>query len=118
MRQREPLKTGFLVEESDGLPSDLPVKLRFPNGTLTRTESNVLDVNFTSQFLGIFAVAPASPGEGDTYINSGDNNYYIYYGGTWQVLHTLTPATLSIFLLETGTDALLKEDSDKLALQA
>lgn len=67
-------------------------------------------------FRGVSASEPSSPEEGWTYINSSDNGYYIYYGETWQLLHTLTPATLSFLLLETG-DILLKEDGDKVALQ-
>lgn len=46
--QHEPLKTGFLVSETDGSPEDLPVILRFPNGSLSRTLSNELQVSFVS----------------------------------------------------------------------
>jgi len=44
--QHEPLKVGFEVLEVDGEPRDLPVRLRFPNGALTRTLSNELSVDF------------------------------------------------------------------------
>ena len=40
----------------------------------------------------ISAAAPASPVEGQEYINSVDNKLYIYYGSQWQELHSLTPA--------------------------
>jgi len=68
------------------------------------------------QFLGIFASAPSNPEEGNTYINSTDNGYYIFYGGTWQLLHTLTPSTPFFLLLEDGF-YLLQEDTGKLILQ-
>lgn len=70
----------------------------------------------SGNFQGVLAAAPSNPQEGWTYINSGDDGYYIYYDGTWQLLHTLTPAQLSFLLLETG-DILLKEDGDKVALE-
>ena len=63
----------------------------------------------------VLASAPTGQ-EGLTYINSSDNGYYIYYGGTWQLLHTLTPAQLYYLLLEDGFTMLL-ETSDKLAVQ-
>jgi hypothetical protein len=67
-------------------------------------------------FKGILASAPSSPVEGWYYINSGDNKLYLYYGGTWQELHTLTPATLNYLLLE-SSDFFLLEDGFKLALE-
>ena len=70
----------------------------------------------SDDFLGIFASAPSLPEEGQRYINSGDNGLYIYYGGAWQLLHTLTPATLSYLLLEDDS-ILLLETGDKLAVQ-
>jgi hypothetical protein len=76
-----------------------------------------LDYYKDSNFRGVSATAPSSPQEGWTYIDSDDNGYYIYYGESWQLLHTLTPAALNFLLLESG-DILLKEDGDKLALQS
>lgn len=64
----------------------------------------------------ILATAPSGPKEGYTYINSVDNGYYIYYGGAWQLLHTLTPAALEYLLLESGNFFLL-ETGDKLAVE-
>lgn len=74
-------------------------------------------------FLGVKSTAPATAKEGNTYVNSVDNGYYIYYGGTWQSLHTLTPAELYELLQETGgTDSILLESdsggTDFLALEA
>lgn len=69
-----------------------------------------------SKFRGVLATAPSNPIDGWTYVNSGDNGYYIYYGETWQLLHTLTPAALEFLLLETG-DFMLLETGDKLAVQ-
>jgi hypothetical protein len=74
--------------------------------------------NFSKGIIhGILASAPTSPTEGCMYVNSGDDTLYIYYGGTWQALHVLTPAALSFLLLEDGTTLLL-ETGDKLALEA
>lgn len=36
---------------------------------------------------------PASAKEGSLIINTSDNGMKVYYGGTWQTLHTLTPAS-------------------------
>ena len=65
----------------------------------------------------VSAVAPLNPTSGQMYVNSGDDKVYIYYSGTWQALHTLTPAVLTYLLMETG-DTLLLETGDKLALEA
>lgn len=70
-----------------------------------------LDLIELSPFRGVLAAAPTGPEEGWTYINSGDNGYYIYYGGTWQLLHTLTAGAASYILLENG-DRLLFENGD------
>lgn len=72
----------------------------------------------SDDFKGLLASAPAGALEGWRYINSGDNGYYIYYGGTWQLLHTLTPAVLSFLLLEIGDYILLEDGTSKLALEA
>ena len=58
---------------------------------------------------------PASAKEGSFIINTTDDGYKVYYGGTWQTLHTLTPATASFLLLEDGFSILL-EDGFKLQL--
>lgn len=70
----------------------------------------------SGNFKGVSGSAPSSPDQGWTYINSGNNGYYIYYGLTWQLLHTLI-ATTSFMLLESG-DILLLESGDKLVLEA
>lgn len=36
---------------------------------------------------------PASAKTGSLIINTSTNEMKVYYGGTWQVLHTLTPAS-------------------------
>jgi len=85
---------------------------------ITQAEADTRYVNETDYlFRGILAAAPAGPSNGWLYINSGDDKMYIYYGGTWQALHTLTPAALTYLLLETG-DKILLETGDKLALEA
>jgi hypothetical protein len=62
-------------------------------------------------FKGVRAVAPAGPKEGWTYVNSGDDTYYIYYGGAWQALHVLTPAIVYALELEGSTDLVELEGS-------
>ena len=69
----------------------------------------------SGNFQGVLAAAPSNPSEGWTYINSGDNGYYIYYCGDWQLLHTLVCAD-EFLLLETG-DFFLKEDGNKIILE-
>ncbi len=79
-----------------------------------RSDAEITELCF---FKGVLASAPTSPAEGWHYINSGDDKLYMYYGGSWQELHALTPAALTYLLLETG-DAILLENGDKLALEA
>jgi hypothetical protein len=62
----------------------MPYKLNIFTGSLDYYDSN---------FKGVLSSEPSNPAQGWTYINSGDNGYYIFYGSTWQLLHTLTPAT-------------------------
>jgi len=71
---------------------------------------------FVDDWRGVLADPPSSPREGWRYIDSDDDKLYIYYDGSWQELHQLTPAALSYLLLETG-DTLLLETGDKLALE-
>ncbi len=52
-----------------------------------------------------FITAPSNPYQGQVYTNAIDNNVYIFFGGSWQVLHTLVSTDL---LTETG-DLLLLE---------
>lgn len=59
---------------------------------------------------------PASAKEGSLIINTTDDGMKVYYGGSWQTLHTLTPATPSFLLLEDGFFLLL-EDGSKLILE-
>lgn len=67
-------------------------------------------------FLGVSSSAPSSAQNGNTYINSTDNGYYVYWG-SWQLIGTLTPPTGSFLLLEDGTEILL-EDSTELVLES
>ena len=77
---------------------------------------DLVDVAPADTFKGLLGAEPTTATEGDTYVNVVDHNYYIYYGGTWQALHTLTPAALEFLELESG-DILLLESGDKLALE-
>ncbi len=61
---------------------------------------------------------PASAKEGSLIINTADNGMKVYYGGTWQTLHTLTPAAALFLLLEDGFDFLQEDGSSKLQLES
>ncbi len=71
----------------------------------------------TNSFRGVSVSPPSSPETGWTYIDSTDHGFYIYYSGTWQLLHTLVAAAPEFILLETG-DIILLETGDKLTLEA
>lgn len=43
-------------------------------------------------YKGLSATPPSNPSVGDRYIDTDDDTMYVYYGGTWQSLHVLTPA--------------------------
>lgn len=79
----------------------MPYKLNFFTGNFDYYENN---------FKGVLASAPTSPLDGWTYINSLDDGYYIYYSGSWQLLHTLTPGAASYLLQEDGLSFILQED--------
>lgn len=57
----------------------MPIKVEFQSGI--------------DDYKGVLSAAPSDPSVGDRYIDSGDDTMYVYYGGTWQSIHTLTPAT-------------------------
>ena len=58
---------------------------------------------------------PASAAEGSLILNTSDDKIKIYYAGSWQTLHTLTPAADYFLKLESG-DFFLLENGDKLIL--
>lgn len=64
----------------------------------------------------IVSSEPASAKEGSLIIDSSDNGMKVYYGGTWQLLHTLTFTSTPALLLEDGFYILL-EDGSKLLLE-
>jgi len=70
----------------------------------------------TGTFQGVSSSSPSSPQDGWTYINSSTNGYYLYYSGTWFLLHTLSTGT-SFFLLEDGFKLLLETGADSLLLE-
>lgn len=53
---------------------------------------------------------PASAKDGSMIVNTVTNEMKVYYGGVWQVLHTLTASSPSFYLLEDGTSFFLQED--------
>lgn len=57
----------------------MPIRVEFPSGG-------------SGNFKGAVSAEPSTPVEGDWYIDIDDDTMYIYYGGTWQSLHVLTPA--------------------------
>ena len=50
--------------------------------------------NNLGTFLGEFTSEPSFGQDADTYINTSNNKFYMFYGSTWQELHTLTPAAV------------------------
>lgn len=85
-----------------------------PNEPLLPVISNATSSG-SGNFQGVLATAPLNPQEGWTYINSGNNGYYIYFCGTWQLLATLVCAD-QFLLLEDGGFILL-EDGGKIILE-
>lgn len=76
------------------------------------------NVASSSSIVTTGASEPSSPVEGQLFINTTDNGYKVYYGGTWQTLHTLTAGTSSYWLQEDGTSFFLQEDGvSKFVLQ-
>ena len=56
---------------------------------------------------------PTNPYQGQTYVDAITGEVLAYWGATWQVLHTLTPA--DALLVEAG-DLLLQENGYKILL--
>lgn len=79
---------------------------------------------FTGKFDAVTEVAvnvsnpdPSSPSEGLLTINSSTHEFKVYYGGAWQVLHTLiTPEHGASYLNEDGT-YYLTEDGGRYLLE-
>lgn len=59
----------------------------------------------------IYPIAPSSPVEGQEYINSSDNGWYVYYGGTWNLVFTFG-APVSSYILFENSDRMLMENGD------
>lgn len=102
MLQSEPLKTGFEVLEEDGIPSDLPVRLRFPNGSITKTQSNELSVDFIggslpSTYLAVDQITNTQVvsgrlriGNASTYFELGGSTLSLYVNGVLVQSWTVT----------------------------
>ena len=124
MKQSEPLKTGFLVEERDQQPSDLPVKLIFPNGSLRRLQSNELYVDFSGGLIGKYVLVAGDtmagtlsfPVGGFTMADSMGNNWAITITPQGALVSSLLIVSTSFLLLESG-EFLLLEDGAKLLLE-
>lgn len=58
----------------------------------TQTQVNTL-ISASYGVIPSYTTAPSGALDGWMYINTTDNKIYIYYGGTWQELHTLTITT-------------------------
>ena len=69
-------------------------------------------LDFFRRAIRSLLAAPSTPHEGEMYENALDDIVYIYYGGVWQVLHTLTSYSI---LMEDG-DNLLQENGFRLIL--
>lgn len=61
---------------------------------------------------------PSGASEGDLFINTTDDGMKVYYGGTWQTLHTLTAAIPSFLLLEDTFSFLLEDGTSKFRLES
>lgn len=79
-------------------------------------DSLLEDLVYHSHPVDSFASDPATAPEGTMIINTVSGTLKIYYGGTWQTLHSLTPPTDYFLLMETG-DYLLLETGDKIILE-
>lgn len=66
-------------------------------------------------FVGTFAVAPVSAQNGNTYLNSTSNTYWVWFAGGWQLLATFSIS--NSFLLLESADYILLESGDKLVLE-
>ena len=113
-------KAAYVEIAGDTMSGNLTLPVMIATGTGTSQFNGAVEFNEVLKCLHEFvfpvlASAPTSPTEGSWYINSGDNKVYVYYGGTWQDLHALTPAAANYLLLESG-DSLLLESGDKLIL--
>lgn len=62
--------------------------------------------------LEVVSSDPATGADGQMIINNTDDTVKLWYAGSWQTLHTLTPAAASYLLQEIG-DFLLQESGDK-----
>jgi hypothetical protein len=112
--QSEPLKTGFLVEEMDAFPSDLPIKLRFPNGSLTRSGNNTIDVSFGGGSSNPLWIDETN-GVGFSY-DGIDTVTLLIHNLAVQSWTKILVVTTSNFLLETG-DYFLLETGDRFLLE-
>lgn len=65
-------------------------------------------------FLGTLSSAPSTATDGQTYLNSTNDSYYVWYSGAWQLVATFSVSN-SFLLLETG-DFILLETGDKIIL--
>lgn len=64
---------------------------------------------YVPTFSGELSSAPSSPRIGDSYLNTGDNNYYIWSGTQWWAI-AATPTGGATFriLLENGDNFMLE----------
>ena len=66
-----------------------------------------------NSFRGAFASEPSDPKDGWQYINTGDNNLYIYAGGIWWILQAVTPTgSVTYRVLLENSDVLSYEDGN------
>ena len=73
-----------------------------------------LDYYEKGTFKGTSATPPGSPQDGWTYVDSDDNSLYMYYCGTWTLLHVL----LRALSLEDGFFILQEDGTSKLILES
>jgi hypothetical protein len=62
-----------------------------------------------TKFQGVLASEPSSPVDGWTYIDSTNNNLYVYYSGYWWNIGTLAVAEPTMGVKTEADDYLLTE---------
>ena len=87
-----------------------------PNEPLFPVISDGSGSSGSGNFQGVLPSAPSGPSEGWTYINSGDNGYYIYFCGAWQLIVQLTCQD-AFLLLEDGSFVLYEDGTSRLVLE-
>lgn len=76
--------------------------------------TGTFDLDGDGTFQGELASAPSDPETGWTYINTGDNNLYVWGGAQWWILQAVTPSggAVSYKMLMENSENFTFEDGD------